>query len=155
MTLGSIAAVFDSSLFISEFRNRKKETVLGELVTLAHRRGVVSNAALLRDTLTLRERVGCTATGKCTAIPNARSIAVIEPRLIVGRSSRGIDWGAADGEPVHLVLLAVSPAEVSGESHLDLVTQAASIVRLQRHRQKLRDADSVDAITELIHELLA
>jgi mannitol/fructose-specific phosphotransferase system IIA component (Ntr-type) len=155
MTIGSMPAVFDASLFISEFRNRKKETVLGELATLAHRRGVVASIELLRDTLTLRERGGSTAAGKGTAIPNARSIAVIESRLIVGRSSRGIDWGAGDGQPVHLVLLAVSPAELSPEAHLDFVTNVAGLVRLQRNRQKLRDAETAEQIAVLVQELLS
>ena len=155
MTLGTAPAVFDTSLFIPEFRNRKKESVLGELVTLAHRRGCVSNGPLLRDTLGLRERVGSTATGKGVAIPNARSLAVLEPRLVLGRSSRGIVWAAEDDTPVHLVLLALSPAEFSQEGHLDFVTQIAGAVRLQRQRTKLLEADTPEAVAGLISEFMA
>lgn len=154
MSIASMPAVFDSSLLIPELRNRKKERVLGELATLGERRGVVTDASLLRDTLLLRERAGTTATGKGAAIPHARSIAVSEPRLLVGRSSKGIDWDSPDGEPVHLVLLAILPSEVARDVQLEFLSQVAGIVRLQRNRQKLLDAGTAEAMASLVQELL-
>src|SRR5437870_4489068 len=96
-------SVLDSSLYIPELKLKRKESVIQELVARAHQSGVVRDPELLRETLLLRERLGTTAIGKGVAVPYARSLAVIESRLMVARSKRGVPWDAPDDQPVHLV----------------------------------------------------
>src|SRR5437762_1787437 len=126
-------SVLFSSLYIPELRPKRKESILEELVSRAHALGAVRDATLLRDTLLLREKLGSTAVGKGVAIPNARSVAVIAPRLAVARSRRGIDWAAPDELPVHLVLLVLSPGEFGEDVHGDFVSRVAALMRLQRN----------------------
>jgi len=76
-------AVLDPSLYISELKLRRKPAVLEELVAHATRAGVVREPDVLRATLVLRERLCGTGIGKGVAIPNARSVSVVEPRLLV------------------------------------------------------------------------
>ena len=151
MTIG--LTVLDSSLFIPELRNKRKESALQEMVSRAQHASMVREPSLLRDTLLLRERLGTTAIGKAVALPNARSLAVVEPRLVVARSRRGIEWGAADGLAVQLVLLVLSPAEYSEELHHEFLSRAAAIARLQRNRQKLIEAASFDAVAAVLREV--
>ena len=108
--------------------------------------GVVTDPELLLDLLKLRERLGNTGLGKGTAVPQARSSTVLVPRVIVARSTRGIDWGAADETPVTLTMLVLAPAEWSDEAYLSLIARTASATRLQRNRQKLMEAESLDAL---------
>ena len=119
-------SVLDTALFIPDLRTRRKESVLQELVARAHEAGVVREAALLIETLNLRERLGPTAIGKAVAVPHARSIAVIEPRILVARSRRGIEWKAPDGLPVQLVVLVITPGEFTIEAHLEWVARAVA-----------------------------
>jgi PTS system fructose-specific IIC component len=147
MTIGIVPSVFGASLFVPEFRHRKKASALGELIACAHRAGVVSNEALVREVLALRERLGSTSVGNGTALPHARSIAVIEPRVVLGRSARGVDW---DGEKVHLVLLALSPGDATADAHIDLVGIAAALVRTRRNRQRMLEAEGFDEIAALL-----
>jgi PTS system fructose-specific IIC component len=148
-------SVLDPSLYISELKPRRREAALHELVARAHEAGVVDPPLLLRETLALREKLGSTALGKGVALPNARSVSIHQPRIVVGRSSRGIDWNAPDGQPVHLVLLALSPGEFTEEMHHDLIGRAAAAVRLQRNRQKLLEAPGFEAVAAVLREVTA
>ena len=140
MTMSASASVLDSSLYISELKKRSRGLVLNELVACAHAAGILRDPSLLRETLALRERLGLTPVLKSVAVPHARSLAVIESRVVVARSHRGIDWGASDDALVHVVLLVLSPSETSEDAHAEIVARVAAAARLQRHRQKLLDA---------------
>jgi len=86
------------------------------------------------------------------AVPNIRSIAVLEPRLVVARSRRGIDWKAPDTVPVKLVFLVLTPADSSLDMHYDSVSRAVAFARLQRHRQRLIDAESARAMAAVLRD---
>jgi PTS system nitrogen regulatory IIA component len=146
-------SAIDSSLYIADLRPRKRDSVLHELVACAHRAGVVREPSLLLEVLALRERLGSTSIGKGVAAPNARSITVVDPHLLLARSRRGIDWRAPDGLPVQLVLLVLSPAESSVESHHEFLSRAVASVRLHRNRQKLLDARGFDDVGEVLREV--
>ena len=84
------------SLVIPDLAHRRRDSALLEMIRRAHEAGAVRDPDMLRATLLLRERLGSTAVGRGVALPNARSLLVHEARLVVGRSRRGIDWGAVD-----------------------------------------------------------
>lgn len=146
--------VLDPALYVAELRFKRRETVMQELVERAWQAGSVRDPALLNETLALRERIGSTAIGKGVAVPHARSITVREPRVVIGRVRRGVDWSAPDGVPVQLVLLVLSPGEVTKEVHHDLLARAVAPVRLQRNRQKLLDAADFEAVAAVFRELM-
>ena len=85
---------------IPDLKSRSRDSVLGELARQAQGIGVTREPGSLRATLRMRERLGSTAVGRGLAVPNARSLLVGRPVLLVGRSRRGVDWGAEDGAPV-------------------------------------------------------
>lgn len=146
MTQVTVPTGHDLALCIPDLRSRKKEAALAELVAAARELGVVTDAGLLLELLRLRERLGHTGLGKGVAIPQARSSTVLAPRVIVARSTRGIDWGAADEIPVTLAMLVLAPAEWSEDAYYGLIARTASATRLQRTRQKLMDAESLAAL---------
>jgi mannitol/fructose-specific phosphotransferase system IIA component (Ntr-type) len=153
MSIAIAPSVLDSSLYIPELKHKRKESILQELAGRAHEAGVVRDAALLTEVLLLREKAGSTGVGKGIAVPYARSVAVIETRLVVARSKRGVPWDAPDDLPVQIVLLALSPAEISEELHFDLVSRAVQVGRLQRHRQKLIEAASFEAVAAVLRDV--
>ncbi|MFC3348582.1 PTS sugar transporter subunit IIA, partial [Streptomyces echinoruber] len=68
-------------------------------------------------------------------IPHCRSTHVTEPTLAFGRSTRGIDFGAADG-PADLVFLIAAPAGAD-DAHLTILSSLA---------RKLMDAEFTSAL---------
>ena len=144
-------SVLDPSLCISDLKTKRKSSVVQELIARAHETGAVRDAVLLRETVLLRERWCVTAVGKGVAVPNARSIAIEQPRIVIGRSRKGIDWDAPDGQPVQVVLLVLSPAEATEEAHTDRVVRATALTRQQRNRARLLDAVDASDVAELFH----
>jgi mannitol/fructose-specific phosphotransferase system IIA component (Ntr-type) len=137
---------------IPDLKSCSRDSVVGELARQAQGIGVTREPGLLRATLLMRERLGPTAVGHGFAIPNARSLVVTRPVLLLGRSRPGVDWGAADGAPVHVVALVISPAEMSAPCHVAAVARMVAATRAARARQRLLESDSPGEIVELLGE---
>jgi len=145
MTVTTAPAIDDLSRFIPDLRSRRRESVLGELVDAAASGGAVRAPRALLEIIKLRERHAPAAIVHDAAIQGARSLSVIRPFVALGRSVRGIDWPGAEACAVHLVALALAPAEWNEERFHALLARAAGVVRLQRDRQRLITAGS-DAV---------
>jgi PTS system nitrogen regulatory IIA component len=150
----SIGPVLHPAHLISELKTRRRESALGEVARWAHRTRLVREPELLRGTLWMRERLGSTAVGRGLATPNARSLLVLEPLVLLGRSRRGIEWAAPDGEPVRLVLLALSPPGVPARTHTQFVARALAVVRPARTRQRLLESECSDELAAALREVL-
>ena len=135
---------------IPDLKSYSRDSVLGELARQAQGIGVTREPGSLRATLLMRERLGSTAVGHGLAVPNARSLLVARPVVLLGRSRRGVEWGAEDGAPVRLVLLVISPAGSSAPCHVAAVARAVAAARPARSRLRLFESDSPGEIAELL-----
>ena len=136
--------------FITDLKTRSRDSVLGELARQAQGSGASRGAEPRRGTLLMRERLGSTAVGHGVAVPNARSLLVTRPVVLVGRSRRGVEWGAEDGEPVRVVVLVLSPAATPAPGHLAAVARVAAAARLARSRQRLLESDDPAEVAGLL-----
>lgn len=150
MSVTAVTPLLDSSLCIAELKSRARESALAEIAELLG--PACRDPALLRESLMRRERCGTTAIGKQVALPNARSLAVREARVVLARSARGLEWEAGDGLPVKLVCAVLSPAESSEDTHYELMARMAAPLRLARHRQRLLEAGDPVALLECWRE---
>lgn len=101
------------------------------------------------DSLLSRERLGGTGVGHGVAIPHGRLRNSQQTLGAFIKLARGIDYDAADKQPVDLLFALLVPEE-STEEHLQLLAQLAAMFSDQGIREKLRHAET----TEDIHELL-
>jgi PTS system nitrogen regulatory IIA component len=152
LSMTAAPPLHDTSLCIAVLKSRSRESALAEIAELIG--PACRDAPLLREALTRRERAASTATGKCIAFPNARTLAVRECRKVLARTARPLEWDAPDGQPVQLVCAVLSPAECSLEAHHESLARVATPLRLVRHRQRLLDAADLDELTELWREFL-
>jgi PTS system fructose-specific IIA component len=83
-------------------------------------------------------------------IPHARSEHVTEPTLGFGRSSNGIDWGAADG-PARLIFLIAAPAG-GGAEHMNILAQLARRLVREQFRQSLLNAPDEQTVVDIINK---
>jgi mannitol/fructose-specific phosphotransferase system IIA component (Ntr-type) len=152
--ISSIGPTLDPTLFIADLGTRKRDSALLEMARRACAQGAVCEIEVVHHALLMRERLGTTAVGRGIAIPNVRSIAVTEPCLVVARSRRGVEWAAADSDPVHVMLMLLSPAEFPVAHHLDLLARVVTAARASRARQKLLDAESAADAAAVLREVL-
>jgi mannitol/fructose-specific phosphotransferase system IIA component (Ntr-type) len=128
-----------------ELKSEDKKGVLRELVDLFKLKEKAER--ILLETLKKREELGSTGVGKGIAIPHCRSLLVKDLHLAIGRSKKGISFGALDGNPVHLFFLIVaSPMEPSNQ-YLIVLGKVAQVAReITKDLKILEIVDKVEFI---------
>lgn len=86
--------------------------------------GAGGDARAIGEGLEERERLASTAIGRGVAIPHARVEDLEETRGAFLRLSPPVDFGAADGEPVDLVLAMAVPRHAM-QGHLEVLAEVA------------------------------
>ena len=96
-----------------------------------------------------RERLGSTGLGHGIALPHARMKDVGEVLGAFVQTVRGVDYDAADGEPVDLAFALLVP-EAANEEHLRLLAHLASLFSDPNMRVRLRESGSRDDILRVL-----
>ena len=155
MGISIAPAVPRLALCVPDLGPRKRDSSLQFMLAHARDAGALLDLVSVHDALLLLERHGGSAIGKGVALPNARALGVLEPRWILARSARGIDWGAPDGQPVQLVVMVLSPPDLKVSAHLDSVARAASLTRLARARTRLLEARGAAEMAALVRQAIS
>jgi len=96
-----------------------------------------------------REALGSTALGRGLAVPHCKVAGLDRAYVAVAVSRDGIDFGAADGEPVRVFFAVISPAEAPA-AHLRLL---AAISRWARTPGRLDEVVAAQSSGELLAAL--
>lgn len=127
-------------------KKRLLET-LAELLASEHPR---LRTETVFERLLERERLGSTGLGHGIALPHARLKEVTEVLGAFVQTVRGVDYDAADGEPVDLAFALLVP-EAANEEHLHLLAHLASLFSDPRIRASLREAGSASALLGVLN----
>ncbi len=98
-----------------------------------------------------REKKGSTGFGKGVAVPHVKHEKVPKIAACIGVSREGVDFNALDKEPVYSVFMIFSPLDRPDE-HLQAMENIFAHLQKDTFRRFLRQARTVDAVTELIQE---
>ncbi len=138
---------------IPELQSTDRNGVIRELVESLKKYGKVAAGdveAIVRAVIQ-RENQGSTGFGKGVAVPHAKHSAAKKMVATIGRSSAGVDFAALDRAPVYSVVLLLSPQDHPDE-HLQAMESIFRHLQQDNFRRFLRQADSVEAIVDLIEE---
>ncbi|HEX9668129.1 MAG TPA: PTS sugar transporter subunit IIA [Thermoanaerobaculia bacterium] len=111
--------------------------------------GLVPDADELYQKLVERERLGSTAVGGGVAIPHCKLRGLAQAVVAIGRVERGIDFGAADGQPVRAFFVVVSPSEAPAE-HLRVLSTVSRWIKGRQNVEQLLALADRDRIWELL-----
>lgn len=131
-----------------------KAGVIAELVALLVERSRIEkkDQDAVAQAILKRESLGSTGIGHGLAIPHAKASPLVGEIVgAFGRSAKGIDYGAIDGEPCNLFFLMVSPQN-GVEIHLKILKKLANLVRDANFCRFLREAKDEDEVIGLIRE---
>lgn len=104
------------------------------------------------DALTTRERLGCTGIGYGVAIPHGRVGFINKPIGAAITLAEPVDFDAADGEPVDIVIgLLIPEFEVDG--HLKILASLAKFFNEEQNREAMRDTRSSAQMLEILKSL--
>ncbi|MBL1216883.1 MAG: PTS sugar transporter subunit IIA [Planctomycetes bacterium] len=105
----------------------------------------------LVDAVLARERRGSTGFGKGVAVPHVKHAGITKMVATIGVSPKGVDFHALDRQPVHSVVLLLSP-DNQPEEHLRAMEIIFGNLSQDTFRRFLRQATTVDDIVTLIRE---
>lgn len=103
------------------FRTLIKSLIVADEIPRENEDGVV-------DSLLKREQIGSTGIGRGVAVPHATHPAVSRLTGVFARRREGIDFESRDGEPVHRLVLLLSPSDRPGE-HLRALESISRLLR--------------------------
>lgn len=125
-----------------------KNEILAELADgFASAYGVDSEEVL--DALREREALGSTGFGRGVAMPHARLDVVDRPVALLVHLDRDVEFNAADGAPVRLVIGLLSPTD-AGNEHLQALAAMSRLTRDERMLHQLFEAESEEALFSII-----
>jgi len=127
-------------------------TVLRAFAERVVERGVLPDADLLYRRLLERERLGTTALGQGVAVPHCKIDGLDEVVVAVGLFKKGIEFEAADEEPVRLLFLVISPTAAPA-AHLQSLAAISRWVKEDHHVARILKEGDPQAIFELLDEL--
>lgn len=107
------------------------------------------DAETVLEKLEERENLGSTGFGRGVAIPHARIDGIARPIIALLKPEKPVEFDAADGLPVDLVIGLLSP-ENCGATHLHALAAVSRLVRDERVHDALTEMTDPDAIFAMI-----
>lgn len=138
---------------VEDLGSVEKEDVIRELVAKLVESGELGarKAKTVTRVVMDRERLGSTGIGGGIAVPHAKHSSVERIIGCLGRSTKGIDFAAIDGEPVYLVFLLISPQDQPGP-HLKALERISVVLRDENFSRFLQRAEDKKEMIGLLAE---
>lgn len=114
-------------------------------------RGLVGDPVALFDRLWEREQLGSTAIGGGIAIPHCKVDQLEQGVISLGRVLRGVDFGAADGQPVRLFFLVISPSQSPAE-HLQILAAISRWIKVAGRVEALLELPDAGALHSYLQQ---
>lgn len=111
--------------------------------------GAQLSAEAVAEALIERERLGTTAVGDGFAIPHCKLAGLSSIVVGCARFPDGVDFRAADGDPVTMLLVVLSPPHQPA-AHLQVLSQIARILKRSAVRDQLRDAADPVSVLDVL-----
>lgn len=128
-----------------------KKGIIGELVDLLVKAGVIKDKETVVKVLLERESLGSTGIGQGIGIPHGKCDCVKELVSAFGISQKGVNFDALDGEPVHIFFLLLAPTESAGP-HLKALARISRLLKDKYFRDMLKGAKDEKAIIKIIRQ---
>jgi PTS system nitrogen regulatory IIA component len=144
-----LSDILNENHVISDLKAKDKKGVLEELVDVIVRSHPTLDKNSLVKVLLERERLGSTGIGDGVAIPHGKIQGLKHPIISFGRSRKGLDFEAMDGEAVFLFFLLVAP-EDSASIHLKALAKIAKIIKSRSLRNVLMQVPTREEIYQTI-----
>jgi len=130
--------------------------VVRELVDLLVDAGEIVNGDPVAEAIVSRERVRSTGVGGQLAIPHARTAQVKKLTMAFGTSAAPIDFDSIDGAGVRIVVMLLSPIEMTAQC-IGVLNRIITMMNSAPVRSELLEARSAGELYETIrrHEAAA
>ncbi|KLE15489.1 fructose PTS transporter subunit IIA [Clostridium sp. C8] len=132
-----------------ELTSIDKHSVLDEMIELLESDNVVIDKLQFKKDILSRESLSNTGIGFEIAIPHAKSKAVKEPRIAIGLSKKGIDYGSIDEQDVKMIFM-IAVNEEQNDLHLKALANLSRKLMHEEFREKILKAESKKEIIDIL-----
>lgn len=138
---------------IEDLAAKDKEGVIKEMVESLVKANAITkpNAKIITKALLDREKLGSTGIGQGVAVPHAKNKASTKVIGTFGRSKKGVEYNALDGEPVFSIFLLISPEDSPGP-HLRALAHISKLIRDTTFCRFLKEAKDLKELKDLLEE---
>lgn len=140
---------------VAELKAADKKGIIAELVAAmkkAYPSDRIQEKELVDAILHRESKLGSTGLGGGVAIPHAHVESLKNLVGAFGRTSKPIEFGAIDGQPVHLFFVIASPPSRKAE-YIDALKVTSSAIRTANFCRFLKGAHSAREIEETFREI--
>ncbi len=145
-----VVELLKTQCIVANLKVSSKKQALQELAKRAARLTGQPERTIF-DVLVERERLGTTGVGHGIAIPHGKLAELDRLYALFARLDTPIDFNAIDEQPVDLICVLLAP-ETAGADHLKALARVSRLLRDRATCEKLRGAESAEAIHALISE---
>ena len=142
-------------LILLESDSRTKEEAIQELVDAFYLAGRTHDRGELEQAVWAREAVYSTALGYGFAAPHCKTDAVAANSIGVLRLKKPVDWGAADHEPVRMVILIAMREQQTANGHMQVFSELARKLMNEEFREGLLALQDAPKMMQYLCEQLA
>lgn len=128
-----------------------KEEVLEQMISLLEQGGILEDKEEYRRGVLAREAQGGTGIGGGLAIPHAKSKGAAKPGLAAATVNKGLDYQAADHQPVRLLFMIAAP-ENGEDLHLKILAGLARLLMRPGLKEELLRCGSAEEFLAKIKE---
>jgi diadenylate cyclase len=139
--------------FIS-IRSRDKLGALSELLEAARRTTPGLDAAGARGAVLAREAIVSSWVAPGVAIPHGRLAGLADFVVIFGRSQAGVEYEAADGRPVQIMVMILGRVE-EPDRHIAVLAEVARLLRSEQTQQAIIRARNRRDVHQIVHSELS
>lgn len=133
---------------VLDLEARNKEGALKELAQVLHKHCSQIDIDELYQVLRDRELIGSTGVGNGVAIPHGKMEKLDRILIGFGRNLNGIGYDSIDNQPVHLLVMILSPAQVIDE-YLKTLAMVSRLLKQPETRRVLRSTKSLEEIVNI------
>ncbi|WP_209123910.1 PTS fructose transporter subunit IIABC [Alkalihalobacillus sp. BA299] len=144
-----ISELLKKDTMILNLKSSTKAQVIDELIDQLDRAGRLNDKKGYKKAILAREEQSTTGIGEGIAIPHAKTAAVKTPAIAFGRSQKGVDYEALDGQPSHLFFM-IAASEGANNEHLETLSRLATYLMDTNFRNALLEARTEEEILQAI-----
>lgn len=148
MLLGSLTR---PELIFSGLEAADRPELLRALSSRIAALGLVRDGGELFKRLAEREQLGSTGIGSGIAIPHCKIAGLREEIVAVGLVPAGVDFEAADGRPVRVVFLVISPSDAPAQ-HLQVLAAISRWIKSGGNAERILELSEPRAVHQFLQE---
>ena len=145
-----LSELLNANAISLRLKARTKREALVELVELLEAAHGFDSQGEILDRVMRREAMMTTGIGNGIAIPHGKARSVDRMAAACAVAPEGLDFESEDGQPVHLIVLFVSP-ENATTLHVRVLANLSRLLKEESVRKNLREAQSVDDFLAALH----